>query len=100
MFSKSKDKKEGGHALESLLEKRVKIITNDGRVFIGKHISTLIKNSIDSFIKIGYLRGLDQMLNVVLSDCEERIFSVADPVQTVKIGLYLIRGENIMIIGN
>jgi len=46
------------------------------------------------------LRGLDQALNAFLADCYERIFSPDEGVKSVKIGLYMIRGENIMAIGN
>jgi U6 snRNA-associated Sm-like protein LSm8 len=45
------------------------------------------------------LRGLDQALNAFLVDCYERIFSADEGVKSVKIGVYLIRGENIMMIG-
>lgn len=45
------------HPLELILEKRVKVITNDGRVFVG------------------ILRGLDQAMNCLIADCEERVFA-------------------------
>jgi small nuclear ribonucleoprotein (snRNP)-like protein len=45
------------HPLEDLIEKPTKIITTEGRVFVG------------------ILRGLDQALNCILSDAEEREFS-------------------------
>lgn len=56
-----------------------------------------ISNFLESFI--GYLKGLDQALNAFLGECYERIYSADEGVMTVKIGLYMIRGENIMLIG-
>lgn len=40
------------HPLEKIIEKTIKAITNDGRVFVG------------------VLRGLDQAMNCLLNDCE------------------------------
>lgn len=39
------------HPLEKIIEKQIKIITNDGRVFVG------------------ILRGLDQAMNCIMSEC-------------------------------
>ena len=50
--------------------------------------------------RIGFLKGLDQALNGFLADCYERTFSADKGMEPLKIGLYMIRGENIMIIGN
>lgn len=57
------------------------IITSDGRTLTG------------------LLRGIDQATNVILSDAEERIFSKGENVQIEALGLYLLRGENIAIVG-
>lgn len=35
-----------------------------------------------------------------MSDCEERIYSIDKGIEIVKIGLYLIRGDNIGLFGN
>ncbi len=63
--------------------------------------SLLVLDEVFSFLEsfIGYLKGLDQALNAFLSECYERIYSADEGVMTVKIGLYMIRGENIMLIG-
>eukprot|EP00825_Cyclidium_porcatum_P015312 TRINITY_DN18582_c0_g1_i1.p3 TRINITY_DN18582_c0_g1~~TRINITY_DN18582_c0_g1_i1.p3 ORF type:complete len:111 (-),score=32.17 TRINITY_DN18582_c0_g1_i1:144-476(-) len=67
--------------IDKLLEKRVEVITLDGRILIGQ------------------LRGTDQALNIVLQDTIERVFFEAEPTIEKKIGLYMIRGDDISIIG-
>lgn len=59
----------------------VSIITSDGRNFVGT------------------LRGFDQMINVILDETHERVFSTANGVEQVVLGLHIIRGDNIAIIG-
>lgn len=34
-----------------------------------------------------------------MSDCEERIYSIDKGIEITKIGLYLIRGDNIALFG-
>lgn len=51
------------HPLEAIMEKIAKVITNDGRVFVG------------------VLRGMDHAMNCILSDCEERIYSDQEGVR-------------------
>lgn len=60
---------------------QVLIITSDGRTLTG------------------VLCGVDQATNVILSEAEERIFTTGEKVQLEALGLYLLRGENIAIIG-
>ena len=66
--------------LDSLVGNKVEIITNDGRVVVG------------------ILKGLDQVVNVVLANTEERVFT-SDGVDRQPLGLYLIRGDNVAIVG-
>lgn len=68
-------------ALNSYKDKRVSVITNDGRNIIGT------------------LRGFDQTVNIILEKAHERIFSLHAGVIENDLGLYLIRGDNISIIG-
>lgn len=63
------------------LVEQVLIITSDGRTLTG------------------LLRGIDQTTNVILSDAEERIFVQGEKVEIEALGLYLLRGENIAIVG-
>ncbi len=58
----------------------VSVVTNDGRTLLGQ------------------LTGFDQTLNIILKDTQERIFSM-DGVETVSLGVYIIRGDNIAIVG-
>lgn len=38
-------------------------------------------------------------MNIILSNCEERLYSANEPVRSDPMGLYFIRGDNIAIIG-
>ncbi|KAF0396452.1 U6 snRNA-associated Sm-like protein LSm8 [Gigaspora margarita] len=59
----------------------VEVITSDGRVIVGT------------------FKGFDQTTNVILSSCHERVFSETEGVETLPLGLYIIRGDNIVLIG-
>ncbi|CAG5112857.1 Oidioi.mRNA.OKI2018_I69.chr2.g7027.t1.cds [Oikopleura dioica] len=66
--------------LDALVGNKVEIVTNDGRVVVG------------------ILKGLDQVVNVVLANTEERVFT-PEGVDRQALGLYLIRGDNVAVIG-
>ncbi len=55
--------------IDELVGKKIQIITSDGRVFVG------------------ILKGIDQTLNAILTDCEERVYSLESPIQIEKMGL-------------
>lgn len=57
------------------------VVTGDGRTIIG----TLIGN--------------DQVQNLILSDATERVYSPDADVEEVPLGLYLIRGDNLCLVG-
>mmetsp|Transcript_31885 Transcript_31885/g.77284 ORF Transcript_31885/g.77284 Transcript_31885/m.77284 type:complete len:95 (-) Transcript_31885:277-561(-) len=63
-------------------DKEVCVVTSDGRTIMG----TLVGN--------------DQVQNVILSDAQERIYSDDAPVETVELGLYVIRGDNVCMIAD
>jgi U6 snRNA-associated Sm-like protein LSm8 len=67
--------------LQLLVNKHVSVITNDGRNIVGT------------------LKGLDQKLNIILEECHERVFSAEAGVEQVTLGLYIVRGDNIAIVG-
>ncbi|TMW66894.1 hypothetical protein Poli38472_012010 [Pythium oligandrum] len=67
--------------LQELMNRTISIITNDGRNIIG------------------VLKGYDQAINVVLDDSFERVYSQKEPVEAVELGLYIVRGDNISVIG-
>jgi U6 snRNA-associated Sm-like protein LSm8 len=45
------------------------------------------------------LKGFDQTVNVILENSHERVYSSASGVEQVSLGLYIIRGDNIAVIG-
>lgn len=46
------------------------------------------------------MAGYDQLQNLILKDASERVYSLdADP-ETVPLGLYVIRGDNVAIISD
>ena len=54
----------------------VTVLTNDGR-----HL-------------VGTLRGYDQATNLILDECHERVYQDAAGVETIVLGLYVVRGDN------
>lgn len=67
--------------LVAFLNKRVTVITNDGRVVTGK------------------LLGFDQVSNLVMGDCVERIFSSTRGTESLERGVHVLRGDNIAVVG-
>ncbi|VDP27378.1 unnamed protein product [Soboliphyme baturini] len=68
-------------ALDSFLNKMISVITGDGRNIVG------------------VMKGFDQTVNVILEDSCERVFSSQQGIEQVPLGLYIIRGENVAVIG-
>ena len=66
--------------VENLIGHFVQVISIEGRIFIGE------------------LNSYDQLMNIVLKNCIERIFSIDKGVREEKMGLYMIRGDNVAII--
>ena len=58
------------------------VITSDGRVITGE------------------LVGNDQVQNLILNQAQERVYSDDAPVELVDLGLYVIRGDNVCMIGD
>ncbi|XP_071818352.1 U6 snRNA-associated Sm-like protein LSm8 [Apostichopus japonicus] len=69
------------NALESYIDHTVSVITNDGRQIVGT------------------LKGFDQTINLILDESHERVYSNTQGVEQVVLGLYIIRGDNIAVIG-
>ena len=63
------------------MEKTIKIITTDGRVFIG------------------VLKGLDQAMNMILAETEERVYSLKEVARQEPLGIYFVRGDSIIMMG-
>lgn len=71
-------------SLSTYIDKKVLIITVDGRTLVGKMISC------------------DQVTNVVLSETVERVIRPADdsePSSELEHGVFILRGDNITICG-
>lgn len=69
------------HLLLRTLTGIICVITNDGRNIVG------------------VLKGFDQTTNIILQECHERVFSTTAGVEQVPLGLYIVRGDNIAVIG-
>lgn len=68
-------------SLQGYVSRRVFLVLQDGRAIVG------------------VLTGFDQKSNIVLSDCKERVFSMDDGVEEIPLGLYLVKGDMIILIG-
>ncbi|KAL7094234.1 hypothetical protein ACP275_11G089800 [Erythranthe tilingii] len=65
--------------LENLVDQIISVITNDGRNIVG------------------VLKGFDQATNIILDESHERVYSTKEGVQQLVLGLYIIRGDNIIV---
>jgi len=45
------------------------------------------------------MKGFDQTINVILEDSHERVYSESAGVSQIPLGLYIVRGDNVAIIG-
>ncbi|MCP9265374.1 Sm-like protein LSM8 [Dirofilaria immitis] len=64
--------------LESFINKVISVITGDGRNIVG------------------LMKGFDQTINLVLEDSHERVFSEDAGVEQIPLGLYIVRGDNVV----
>ena len=53
----------------------------------------------DGRIILGILCGFDQTINIILQEAQERIYSIDQSVEQVLLGIYIIRGDNVAMIG-
>ncbi|KAI0087364.1 hypothetical protein BDY19DRAFT_893323 [Irpex rosettiformis] len=68
-------------SLQGYVDHRVLLILQDGRAIVG------------------IMAGYDQKSNVVLSDSKERVYSMDEGVEEIPLGLYLVKGDQIVLIG-
>ncbi|KAH1083819.1 hypothetical protein J1N35_023580 [Gossypium stocksii] len=90
-----------GPGLESLVDQTISVITNDGHSLIFNEILT---NTIAPLLSLlrnvqGVLKGFDQATNIILDESHERVYSTKEGVQQLVLGLYIIRGDNISVVG-
>ncbi|KAG1666196.1 DnaJ subfamily C member 2 [Nymphon striatum] len=65
-----------------------------------KRCRTSIVNAVkDVSVIVGTLKGFDQMINLILDDSHERVYSSLTGVEQVVLGLYIVRGDNIAVVG-
>lgn len=64
-------------SLDNFINSVVSVITGDGRNIVGQ------------------LKGFDQLVNLVMVDSHERVFSEKRGVELVPLGVYIIRGDNV-----
>ncbi|KXN71392.1 U6 snRNA-associated Sm-like protein LSm8 [Conidiobolus coronatus NRRL 28638] len=55
--------------------------------------------TVDGRLIVGELKGFDQTGNLILTHSEERVFSTEEGMQTVPLGLYMIRGDTTVSVG-
>ncbi|ORX82904.1 hypothetical protein K493DRAFT_90535 [Basidiobolus meristosporus CBS 931.73] len=67
--------------LQSYVNQTVTVLTTDGRIIVGT------------------FAGFDQTTNVIMKSCHERVFSSDSGVEKIPLGLYLLRGDSIIFIG-
>ena len=53
----------------------------------------------DARVILGTFVGHDQVQNLILNDALERVYSEDEDVEAVPLGLYVIRGDNVCLIG-
>jgi len=68
-------------SLDSLVGQNIMVVTTDGRCFHGT------------------LKGFDQTINLILDAAHERVYSPEEGVELVPLGLYIIRGDSVITIG-
>lgn len=68
--------------LLAYLDKKVGVITNDGRMIVG------------------VLRGFDQVCNLALENSHERVFSTNQGVQFIDHGVYVMRGDSMYVLSS
>ena len=68
--------------LSEYTSKQITILTCDGRLITGT------------------LAGYDQLQNLILSSCHEKVYSIDAPMEKVELGLFVVRGDNVAVIGD
>lgn len=53
----------------------------------------------DGRTMLGTLKGVDNQTSLVLAEARERIFSPDSGVEEIAVGLYLIKGDQVVLVG-
>ena len=67
-------------------------------IFLLPLVETICVITSDGRVILGQLVGHDQVQNLILNDAQERVYSDDAPVETVELGLYVIRGDNVCVV--
>ncbi|KAK7207710.1 hypothetical protein BZA70DRAFT_22622 [Myxozyma melibiosi] len=67
--------------LQAYVNQTIIVITSDGRLFTGN------------------LQGYDQQTNLILADTKERVITPDEPTEILDLGVYLIRGDSVVLCG-
>ena len=58
------------------------------------------QSELDSLrVSVKFLQGFDQTINLILDETHERVYSPAQGVEQVVLGLHIVRGDNICVVG-
>lgn len=68
--------------LQLYAKKTITLLTCDGRLITGT------------------LLGYDQLQNLILSSSYERVYSMDCPMEKVELGLFVVRGDNVAVVGD
>ena len=79
-------------SLQSMENRVISVITGDGRSIVG-----LLKVVSVHYLTRFRFQGFDQLINLVLEDAHERVYSENAGVEQIPLGLYIIRGENVYV---
>ncbi|KAI3608165.1 n-alpha-acetyltransferase auxiliary subunit-like [Moniliophthora roreri] len=85
-------------SLQGYVDRRVFLVLQDGRSIVAS-IYYQFPGSLFDFSSQGIMAGYDQKSNVVLSDSKERVYSMDEGVEEIPLGLYLVKGDMIILIG-
>ncbi|KAF4583445.1 hypothetical protein EYR38_002196 [Pleurotus pulmonarius] len=64
--------------------------------YVDRHVLLILQ---DGRAIVGIMAGFDQKSNVVLSESKERVYSMEEGVEEIPLGLYLVKGDMIVLIG-
>ncbi|XP_037019299.2 LSM8 homolog, U6 small nuclear RNA associated isoform X1 [Artibeus jamaicensis] len=85
-------------ALETYINRTVAVITSDGRMIVIRNQDQKKEVPFPES-HVGTLKGFDQTINLILDESHERVFSSSQGVEQVVLGLYIVRGDNVAVIG-
>jgi U6 snRNA-associated Sm-like protein LSm8 len=89
-------------SLQTYIDSAFLIPSRSLRVFLKACVEKVLVITVDGRTLVGDLLSCDQVTNIVLNNTVERTIRPADdpePSSEVSHGLYLVRGDNITIVG-